>query len=74
MRPRGGGACSASSFRKASATRSRKLEPRLTAAILARFIRPSGRPNVVRRNTVMYFSACILVRLGPRVNQQPEYC
>jgi hypothetical protein len=55
---RSGAGWSASSLRSASATRSRSVDPRLTAAILARFSRSSGRSNVERINITILFS-CI---------------
>jgi hypothetical protein len=54
---RSGADCSASSLRSASATRSRNVDPRLTAAILARFSRSSGRSNVERINMTICFTA-----------------
>src|SRR5712672_2668821 len=55
--------CSANSRRRASATKSRSDEPRFTAAILARFMRSSGRSRVVRINVLICFSAN---KLNPR--------
>ena len=52
-----GAARSASSLRSASATRSRSVDPRFTAAILARFSRSSGRSNVERINMTICFRA-----------------
>jgi len=49
--------CSASIRLKASATKSRSDEPRFTAAILARFMRSSGRSKVVRINMLICFPA-----------------
>jgi len=48
---------SASNRRMASATRSRSDDPRLTAAILARFIKSSGRSKVVLINMLICFYA-----------------
>jgi hypothetical protein len=49
--------CSASNRRNASATKSRSVEPRFTAAILARFMRSSGRSKVLRINMLICFPA-----------------
>lgn len=54
---RSGAGCSASNLRSASATRSRSVEPRFTAAILARFTRSSGRSKVERINMTICFPA-----------------
>jgi hypothetical protein len=57
IRLRLGTGCSANSRRSASATKSRSVEPRCTAAILARFMRSSGRSKVVRINMLICFPA-----------------
>src|SRR5882757_4925819 len=57
IRLRFGTGCSASSRRNASATKSRSVEPRFTAAILARFMRSSGRSKVLRINMLICFPA-----------------
>ena len=59
-----GAAWSAKSLRNASATRSRSVEPRFTAVILARFTSSSGRSNVVRIKMPICFHAWRILPCG----------